>query len=156
MMSIGYGLKIHLRGAMPYTQTWWLRPPPSSLLRVGVIWIFTDFICLSCVLMGISPSLAIPCVFLQALEEQYHSQLPRSNLSQNPYLKSLLSLLAQVQFPLQIPLKTCCRRSGRQYRHSRPVVPPAGLVPRLCCLVWGASSARAGSTTTCGRYYRSR
>ena len=43
-MSIGFELKIHLRGVMPCAPTWWLRPPPSSLRRVGFSWVPLDFL----------------------------------------------------------------------------------------------------------------
>ena len=38
MLSIGYAPKIYLRGVMPYTLTWWPRPPTSSLWRVDSYW----------------------------------------------------------------------------------------------------------------------
>lgn len=43
-MSIGFELKIHLRGVMPCAPTWWLRPPPSSSRRVGFSWVSLDFL----------------------------------------------------------------------------------------------------------------
>src|SRR3954451_1302710 len=43
-MSIGFELKIHLRGVMPCAPTWWLRSPPSSSRRVGFSWVSLDFL----------------------------------------------------------------------------------------------------------------
>ena len=40
LMSIGHEPKIYLRGVIPYTPTRWLQPPPSSMRRVGFLWIF--------------------------------------------------------------------------------------------------------------------
>lgn len=47
-MSIGFEVKIHLRGVMPFAPTWWLRPPPSSFRRVvscGSFWILLNILC---------------------------------------------------------------------------------------------------------------
>ena len=61
MTSSGREPKIYLRGVTPHTHTWWPRPPPSSLWRVGVIWILSGFICHLCVLMGNHSCLAFIC-----------------------------------------------------------------------------------------------
>ena len=43
-MSIGHEPKIYLRGVIPCTPTRWPRPPPSSVRRVGSMWIFLVFL----------------------------------------------------------------------------------------------------------------
>ena len=75
-MSSGYEPKIYLRGIMPLTHTWWLRPPTSSHEELDAIGFCLEFSFADLVLWETYSFLVAFFDLIWFLQDEYEVLLP--------------------------------------------------------------------------------